>query len=351
VARLHPLPQAWLLFLICLASATQGSAYQLFGPYDWGGDMVYPKWGDIHAGAPGGTVTWSIMPDGTTIDPAFDDPNISGTSSFNALINGLGAAQAMEAINRVFDRWSSVANIYFQQVPDTGLPFHSEAAAGPPAGGQIRIGAFNFTGDAQFLGAVGYAAPPNGRESLPGDVLFNASNYFQFAAGNEGDLIDFYQPPTYFFHNDFEGLFLHELGHTLGLAHSDVCSVMSVDFDCYKYLNRIPDPDDIAAATFLYGPALKADFDKNNGVRGADLAQWTTNFATPSGADKATGDADGDGAVDGGDLLVWQRELGAGTVVTTAPTAATVPEPATVLLVVLSAAAIAYCRRQGVCVT
>ena len=30
------------------------------------------------------------MPDGTTIDPAFNDPNFSGVSSLNAIMNGLG---------------------------------------------------------------------------------------------------------------------------------------------------------------------------------------------------------------------------------------------------------------------
>ena len=318
------------------------AAYNLFGPYDWGGDMVYPKWGDIHAAQPGGVVTWSIMPDGTTIDPSFTDPNFSGASSFNALIDSLGRAEALAAMQRVFDRWSAVANIYFVQVPDSGAPFNS-AEAYTSATGQLRIGAFAINGNA---GAVGYAAHPNGFTSLEGDVLFNSSNRFQFAAGNEGDPIDFYQPPTFFFHNDFEGLFLHEVGHTLGLAHSDVCSVMSIDFDCYKYVNRVPDPDDVAAVQFLYGPALKADFDHNSGVRAADLALWKGGFGTESGALQSGGDASGDGRVDGADLLIWQGELGSG-VALGAGAATAVPEPAAVMLAALAAPAFSWRRGRG----
>jgi len=329
-----------ILALAAVSSVQPARAYVLFGPYDFGGDLIYPKWGDNHAGMPGGTVTWSIMPDGTTIDPSFNDPNISGTSSFEALMGALGEPQAMAAIHRAFDRWSEVANIYFEQVDDSGLPFN-HAGALPPVAGHIRIGAFAIAGNA---GAVGYAGPPNGGTTLEGDILFNSSNHFQFAAGNEGNEIDFFQPPTFFFHNDFEGLLLHEIGHTLGIAHSDVCSVMSVDFECFKYLNRIPDPDDVAAAQFLYGPALRADFDHDNGVTGADLMAWRGGFGLSAGSTPGQGDANRDLGVDGADFLIWQRELGAGAVVT----AAAVPEPNS-LAMALAAVAAALRNVRGRC--
>jgi hypothetical protein len=328
---------SWILVVWAWhASFPDAAAYNLFGPYDWGGDLVYPKWGDIHAGTPGGTVEWSIIPDGTPIDPLMTDPNITGTSSFNALIDGLGRTEALAAIERVFQRWSDAANIYFVEVPDSGEPWVGPGAI-PPTTGRLRIGAYAIAGS---VGAVGFAAPPNGGTTLEGDVIFNSNSLFQFAAGAEGDLIDFYQPPTFFFHNDFEGLLLHEVGHTLGLAHSDVCSVMSVDFDCYKFLNRIPDPDDVAAVQFLYGPALAADFDRNNGVASGDLANWKSGLGTASGAAKTSGDADKDGDVDGADLLAWQRELGSGSVASLSVSAA-VPEPSATTLWLLAVGGLA----------
>ncbi|MCC6493031.1 MAG: matrixin family metalloprotease [Pirellulales bacterium] len=296
------------ILLVLLAGGSPASAYHLFGPYPWGEDQTYYlKWGDIfRPGAPGGTVTWSLMPDGTTIDPAFTDGNVSGTSQLNGVLNSLGYNGAIAAIERAFESWSSVANIYFRQVADSGLPFHN-ADANPPNTGHIRIGAFAINGN---VGAVGYAPPPNGGP-LEGDILFNVNSLFQFAAGQEGEEIDFYVGNGQF-HNDFEGLFLHELGHALGLDHSDVCSVMSVDFECYKYLNRHPDADDIAALQFLYGPALQADFNENNLVDGGDLPAWISGFGMASEVSHAGGDANRDGAAEGGDFLIWQREFGQG---------------------------------------
>jgi hypothetical protein len=319
--------------MIAAAAPTEPArAYNLFGPYPWGteGEIYYSKWGDFHhAGAHGGTITWSIMPDGTTIDPSFTDANYSGTSSMVSIMNGLGYSQSLAAIERAFDRWSVAANIYFEQVPDSGSPFNSAAAA-PPDTGTIRLGAFpiaNFGG-----GAVGFAPHPNGFTSLEGDILLNANSTFFFDDGAEGDLIDVF--------NDFESLIQHETGHAVGLDHSDTQSVMSVNFEIYKHVNRELDADDVAAVQFLYGPALAADFDHDNDVDGQDLAEWKSGYGTADGGGQVEGDADRDGDVDGGDFLAWQRELGGAA----APAAASVPEPAALQLAWASALLMAAFR-------
>ena len=53
----------------------------------------------------------------------------------------------------------------------------------------------------------------------------------------------------------------------------------------------------------------KSDFNFSRAVDGADLAVWQNAFPTPSGASRSTGDADGDGDVDGHDFLAWQRQF------------------------------------------
>ncbi len=316
---------------LILQLSAPARAYNLFGPYPWGEDEYYNKWGDIFSpGAPGGTITWSLMPDGTTIDPSFTDPNFSGTSQLTSIMNGLGTSAALATIERAFDRWSSVANIYFEQVSDSGEPF-AGINAQPPHTGQIRIGAFAITGG---VGGVGYAPPPNGG-SLEGDVLLNLNNTFFFDPGEEGDPIQIF--------NDFESLILHEIGHTLGLAHSDECAVMSVDFNCFQYVNRELDADDIAGIQFLYGPALQADFNHNNLVDAPDLALWQIGYGMASGATYQNGDADGDGAVTGRDFLLWQREYGSGSLLPLI-SAVTVPEPAATILSVLMWLAFVPCR-------
>lgn len=325
---------------LCCLLVNSAAAYNLFGPYPWGteGDTYYSKWGDyFNAGTPGGTITWSIMPDGTTIDPSFPDANFSGTSSLNSIMNSLGHAQAVAAIERAFDHWSAAANIYFVQVADSGAPLN-EGSAYPPATGLIRFGAFpiaNFGG-----GAVGYAPHPNGFSSLEGDVLLNANNTFFFDDGAEGEAIDVY--------NDFESLVIHEIGHAIGIDHADagVQSVMSVDPNIYQYVNRELDADDIAAVQFLYGPALASDFNKNNLVDAGDLTAWETGYGQTSGAAKADGDATGDGAVDGADFLRWQRELGQGALVGPQENVQAVPEPSALLLAVCLAVAVLNAARM-----
>jgi hypothetical protein len=317
------------MLLVSAAFSRTADAYNLFGPYPWGNEGLtyYNKWGDIFTpGAHGGTITWSIMPDGTTIDPAFDDPNISGVSNLNAIMNGLGYDQALAAIERSLAQWSSAANIYFERVPDSGLPFHATSAV-PPSTGHIRLGAFPINAG---IGAVGYAPPPNGG-TLEGDVLLNSNSTFFFDNGVEGELIDLF--------NDFEGLILHELGHAIGLDHSDAQSVMSVNYDIYKYVNRILDPDDVAAARFLYGPALAADFDQNSVVDGNDLAIWKTGFGATSNVTPTMGDADRNGRIDGADFLIWQREASPSTAV------AVIPEPSTAILALGLLAAFGSRRR------
>jgi len=75
-----------------------------------------------------------------------------------------------------------------------------------------------------------------------------------------------------------------------------------------------------------------ADFDEDGDVDGSDLTEWTGSFGLPSGALHSDGDSDADGDVDGADFLVWQQQLGAGVGIATA-----VPEPATLLILALTA--------------
>jgi hypothetical protein len=80
-------------------------------------------------------------------------------------------------------------------------------------------------------------------------------------------------------------------------------------------------------------PRFEADFDSNGRVDAADLTIFRSGFGSVS-AGRATGDATGDGLVDGSDFLLWQRQLGSGETAT--PSSATIPEPAAVVLAVLA---------------
>lgn len=268
-----------ILLAIGVAMASPAKAYNVFPFY---GDPSHAlKWGDNTVGSPGGVVTWSLMKDGTGLD-ATAPSYIHGTSNLSSILGSLdtayGAGTALQLIQNAFDHWSAVANIQFVYVgEDDGTDFSAPYAPGQVIG-DIRIGAFDIDG---FSGAVGYAPPPNGSTTLEGDILFNLNVAYGVAPGAEGDQYYLYPwpsptaPGTHdgWYHNDFEGLFAHELGHALGMAHSDVpsalmCGYVDANFDggqCSYFdqapydglvpINRIPDADDIAGIRYLYGAA------------------------------------------------------------------------------------------------
>jgi hypothetical protein len=71
-------------------------------------------------------------------------------------------------------------------------------------------------------------------------------------------------------------------------------------------------------------------------VDGLDLAAWREAYGTvATRRSAAMGDADGDGDVDGRDMLIWQRQYNGSKGTETFPTrrlATAVPEPGTMLL-------------------
>jgi len=96
--------------------------------------------------------------------------------------------------------------------------------------------------------------------------------------------------------------------------------------------------------------ALDADFDSDCDVDGDDLTTWQNGYGIASGAAKTDGDANNDGVVDGFDFLEWQIEYGVGVdAVNPFPlaSAAVVPEPASIWLLVACGAATSSRRRRN----
>ena len=249
--------QPVLIVALLLAAGFHGSSASAFSvfPFDDAGQTRYLKWGDNSAGTPGGVVSWSFIPAGTSGSASYCGNSCPGTSlsSINILNQSTGMFESTpisslaDQVNAALSAWSSVANISFTGPDSDSGAAINDSGAVPPATGQIRIGVFAFSSGG---GAVGFAPPPNGGTGA-GDVIFDANSFYQFAPGNEGDMYD----PT-FAPNDFETLLLHELGHAIGLAHPPFdgsCPVMQVDSACFPFINRQLDPDDIAGAQFLYG--------------------------------------------------------------------------------------------------
>ena len=87
---------------------------------------------------------------------------------------------------------------------------------------------------------------------------------------------------------------------------------------------------------------LAGDFDSDNDVDGVDFGLWQTGYPTATGASLGDGDADQDADVDGVDFGIWQANYP-----TNVGGAATIPEPATLGLLILDGLALMSRRSEA----
>jgi hypothetical protein len=91
-------------------------------------------------------------------------------------------------------------------------------------------------------------------------------------------------------------------------------------------------------------PANNADFNNDNVVDGADFLIWQRGFGLSGQPNKSTGDATGDGNVNGLDLDQWKLKFGGAPAIAAV---SAIPEPATALLGSLAAVGLfATARRR-----
>lgn len=208
-----------LLLLALLVVAPAAQAFVL-GPTNPG------KWGSPVMGT-GATVTWSLMPTGTSCAQEFAGCTVSALSSFMPV-------GFLAQIQSAFNAWSAVANITFVQVADNGLPFNTGGAFG-----DIRVGGHAFDGAGGTL-AHGYF-PPNNGNTAAGDIHFDTADLWKTTFGGAG-------------FNIFQ-VMAHEIGHAIGLSHTAVANSLMNPFytEAFSGLQA----DDIAGAKFIYGNAIQ----------------------------------------------------------------------------------------------
>lgn len=212
------------------------------------------------------TLTWSIVPDGTPISPAFGGES-SGGSTLRSYLNGVYPSESawIAEIQQVFDRWGALTGITYVYVADDGAPL-------PSSSGQLGV-----RGDVRISG-----------HSIDGDWGVLAYNYFP----NTGDMV--IDVPDAFFSNTsndsirLRNVVAHEHGHGLGFEHS--CPVNQTKL-MEPYVSMAfdgPQHDDILAANRAYGDRFEHD---DSAATAADLGAVTATNVTNLSIDDS-GDID-----------------------------------------------------------
>jgi hypothetical protein len=153
--------------------------------------------------------------------------------------NPLPAQLIRSSIEEALHLWSNVAPLNFVEVPDDGLGYGFSTSYG-----QLRF---------RHVFINGPDPPP------PADPIAKAQAYFPSGDGYSGDVEFDHSDPWQEVGTqsvpDILGAATHEIGHTLGLNHTDV-----VGADMYWIFHRFSGlgtgqlfPDDIAGIRAIYG--------------------------------------------------------------------------------------------------
>ena len=206
--------------------------------------------------APGGA-SWSAMPAGITIsgNAVFetitgggDHPDLDTTTDIETMITAGADGLEYGLFNSAFNVWAAAAAITnLGKVADgalivpTGAVGDAEAFNGHL--GDIRVAGLTFDG---AFGVLAHAYAPGTETSdffhtIGGDVHFDVGETWADDPTDTTGDADF----------DFFTVALHELGHSLGLGHSEV--VGSVMEPIYAGARRTLHPDDIAGIQAIYG--------------------------------------------------------------------------------------------------
>jgi hypothetical protein len=149
---------------------------------------------------------------------------------FGSLTAKVPAATVRAEILRAFAAWSSKIDVTFQPAASPNLPRSISIAFASGAHGD----AYAFDGPGRMLGHTFYPAPINS-EPIAGNMHFDADE-----AWGAGSGVDIYT------------VALHEIGHALGLSHSD--DPNDVMYPYYQP-GRALSANDIGAALELYNAA------------------------------------------------------------------------------------------------
>ncbi len=196
----------------------------------------------------GGTAEFVLHP-----DPSAGWGDTDLTYGFVNYSTDIGARAQRAAVRRAFDMWASITPLTFTLVADCGLPQNDPGCTEP----DIRIGWYGrdhgpdewdplFTGPGGSVAHAFYPLASTG--TLAGDIHFDESE--SWTTNLRGG-------------KDIQAVALHEIGHSLGILHSDLTgcggspTAMRRPTMCetFSRTDRILAPDDVRAARAEFGAA------------------------------------------------------------------------------------------------
>lgn len=189
-----------------------------------GGEWLFPQ-----------RITYSFIPDGTSVGGV-------PSTLFRTLNAVAPTATWQQQIQKAAAIWETVAHVDMVQVSDDGTAIGASGnQQGDSRFGDIRIGAIpEQIGQLAFT----FLPPPLNGGTYAGDIFFSNAINWQINTGY-----------------DLETVAIHELGHALGMSHSQITQA-----DMYAFYNGIKqslNSDDLSGIQSLYGP-VPAD-SVNNG--------------------------------------------------------------------------------------
>ena len=189
----------------------------------------------------GSRITFSFVPDGTSI---------GGTPSvlFQTLNAKFSTATWQQQFQKAAAVWQNVTNINLAQVSDDG----SALGANGNQQDDSRFGDIRISAIPQSSGTLAtcFLPPPINGGSDAGDIVFNSNVNWQVNS-------------TY----DLETVAIHEIGHALGMGHSQITTA-----DMYAYYNGVKQSltsDDTSGIQSIYGTRQYDQFNSNGNNNGS----------------------------------------------------------------------------------
>jgi hypothetical protein len=245
------------------SDAFTAQARQFLSPARWSRTTLTPSNSGLGQGRPV-TLTWSIIPDGTTIPGGSNGAGEpTSPSNLKSWLNGIHGAEAvwMAHFQQVFDRWQSLTGVrYVYEPSDDGAAFPS-ASGSAGVRGDVRIGGHFIDGNSNTLA---YNFGPNNGDM----ILDTGDSFFNITSSNSLRL---------------RNVISHEHGHGLGFAH--VCPVNQTKLMEPFATTTFDGPqiDDIYSANRQYGDRLE-DTDTDTSSENNDASSRATDLGVlPAG--------------------------------------------------------------------